>query len=159
MEKHVAAFLLKKNGASNTEISEILKIGKNTPTTWAEKYNWEEKIMDEQLFQESSLEVVRRLISHNLKVLDAIKDRMLDQHDIETATVEELKKMLTDKGDVDALNKLYVNIRGKEMTWEQVVKNIRHFMEYLESEKFSLAQQVVPYSQAFLDTKRKSSQA
>lgn len=157
MEKHVAGLLLKKNGASHTEIAKILAVANNTVTAWSQKYDWEDKLIKEQLFQESSLETVRSLISHNLAVLDAIKERMLGKYDLATAPVEDLKKMLTDRGDVDALNKLYVNIRGKEISWEQIVKTIREFLEYLEAEKFSLAQQVTPYSQAFLDTKRKAS--
>ena len=156
MEKHVAAFSLRKEGASYTEISKVLKVHANTVTRWAEKYRWEDKIMEQQQFQDSSLEYVRGLIHHNLKVLDAIKERMLNEHDIETASVEDLKKMLTNKGDVDALNKLYVNIRGKEMTWDMIVRIMNEWIQYMEHEDYAMAQKLADYVNDFLDQKRRS---
>lgn len=156
MEKHAAAYILKKNGASNLEISQILQVNHNTISVWTKKFGWEDKLIDEQLFQETSLEQVRSLISFNLKVLNAIKDKKAKGVDFEKAEIEDLEKMLTDKGQVDALNKLFVNIRGKEITWEQIVKTVREFLEYLEAENFKLAQQATPYVHAFVDTKRKT---
>jgi len=156
MESHVAGLSLFKNGASHIDISKILKVSQNTVSTWAKKYKWKDELNRQYEFQESSLEYVRGLIHYNLKILDAIKEKMLQTHDLETATIEELKKMLTERGDVDSLNKLYVNIRGKEISWDQVVRSTREFLEYMEYEDHKLAQKLADYANDFLDKKRRS---
>jgi len=155
MEKHQAGYILKKNGASHTEISIIQKVSLNTVTTWSKKYNWDERISEELLFADTSGEKTRRLIQHNLTILEAIAERRMEAiKDIDKADISDLEKALTDKGQVDALQKLFTTIKGKELDWEKIVKIVRELVEYVANEKPDLASALQPIAHEYLNEKR-----
>ena len=70
-------------------------------------------------------------------------------------SVSQLQEQLIERGDIDALQKLFTTIKGKELAWSGMVKILREFIEYLERENIHLAKKVLPFSQEFLNEKRK----
>lgn len=158
MNKHHAGFLLRKSGASHREIAQILKVSENTVTTWSKKYKWEEEITKDFLFEQTAGENVRFLIQHDSQILKAIaikKTELLG--DLDSADIGELEKALTSKGSVDALQKLFTTIKGKELDWEKVVKIIRELTEYVDEHDSKLSKALQPLAHDFLNSKRKQS--
>lgn len=153
--KH-AAYLLKKEGYTVDEICKLLRRSQKTIYMWQKKYNWNAKCLREDLFKQTAEEDVQELISHNLKILKMIaekKNSVLKKRG--GNSVDDLQSSLISRGDIDALQKLFSTIKGKELTWSTMVKILREFMEHLEAENLELAKKVLPYSNEFLNVKRK----
>lgn len=156
MKNHEAAYILRKAGASYKEIIGVVKVSENTLTAWSKKYNWEHRITEDTLFAETSTERVRKLIQHNLTILGAISERKMEAiKDLSKAEVVDLEKALTDKGSVDALQKLFTTIKGKELQWEKIVRIVRELSEFIDETNPDLAKQIQVYAHDFLDAKRK----
>jgi len=154
MESKEAAHILYNQGTSQKDISAILGISEKTISLWVTRGKWNAKRAENNLKKTTSEESVWELISYQLKVLKKIKDI----HERELDTVDDLKEVkakLIDRGDIDALQKLFTTIKGKELEWAQRVKVIRDFTEYLEVEDSSLAKQVIPLANQYLNEKRK----
>lgn len=156
MEKHHAAYLSKKAGASQKEIARIYKVTENTVTAWSKKYKWSEKMEEEFLFDETAGENVRFLIQHDSKILRAIAERKSKVlEDINNAEIDDLQQALTNKGSVDALQKLFTTIKGKELDFEKVIKIVRELVVYVADANQKLAQDLQPYAHEYLNDKRK----
>lgn len=154
MDRESAAYKLYRQGTKKGELARIFKVNNDTITSWAKKGKWDEKLEKDNLFQETASDQVKSLITYNLTILNKIKDKKLAVLK-DDATIEELENALTSRGDVDALQKLFTTIKGKELPWETTTKAVRSFMEYLDGENPKIAQKVVEYAHDFIDTKRK----
>lgn len=154
MDAKTAAYKAYKDGASKGDIARIFKVSANTVTEWSKKGKWDETKRKEELFKESSTEGIQNLIAYNIKILNWIRKKREDEIS-ESSSIQELEKALTSKGDIDALQKLYTTIRGKDLPWETKMKVAREFMEYLDVEDNKLAQKVVLYVDEFINEKRK----
>ena len=152
MDKKSAAKILYDKGVNNKDIATILKVAAKTVGTWATDGNWKEQKQRKDLFRQTNEERVLELIDFNLYVLTKIKDVNYQKAE-ETDDPKELEKLLTNKGDVDALTKLFSNIKGKELDWEKQVDIAREIFEYI-AEDSDLAQDVMPYFNQFINDKR-----
>lgn len=150
-----AAYILIKNGMSQKEAARILRKSENTVSGWAKKGKWNDKIVEESLFRETSEEKVRKLINFQLKVIEMIADKHSTSLN-DKLTVEELQKLLIGRGDIDALQKLFTTIKGKEMEWSQIVKVVRDLTEYVEAQDLELAKEITPLANEFLNEMRKN---
>lgn len=139
-------------GIQQKEISRILGCTERTIKNWREKGNWDEQREEEYLFKETASAKVRKLINHNLEVLTRIAEK---QHeDLDTLEVKQLQERLISRADADGLSKLYAQIKGKEASWDVLVRNVRELLEFFERENVKLAQQMLPLAQEFLNKKR-----
>lgn len=155
MKDREVAYLLYKAGVSKTDISRIFRKSPNTVTRWAKEDNWEEKSVEEALFKETSGEQVRELITYQLKVLNKIKD--IRQDDLQNShEVADLRKLLIDKGDIDALSKLYATIKGKEIEFTQITLIVKELVEYVERERIELAKELTPLAHEFIQKRMQS---
>lgn len=153
MESKEAARILFNDGSTQKDIASMLNISEKTISDWAKKGNWDKKRSESNLKKQTSEEGVWELINYQLKVLKLIKEK--HEVELENCTdLKEIKAKLIDRGDIDALQKLFTTIKGKEMEWSQRVKVIREFTEYLEGEDTKLAQSVVPLANQYLNEKR-----
>lgn len=153
MESKEAAHILFNEGVSQKEIASIIDVSEKTISLWAKQGNWDKKRSENNLQKQTSEEGVWELINYQLKVLKRIKEI----HESELDNCEDLKDIkakLIDRGDIDALQKLFTTIKGKEMEWSQRVKVIREFTEYLEVEDGKIAQSVIPLANQYLNEKR-----
>lgn len=154
MEAKEAAKILFDQGATNKEIANILKKSEHTIGAWVKKGNWEKKRAEYALHRETAEEQVWGLINYQLKIIGKIRER----HEIDLdkdLSVAELQKLLISKGDIDALQKLFTTIKGKELEWTQVVKVIRDFTEFIERVNLPMAQQIIILAQDFINERRK----
>ena len=59
-----------------------------------------------------------------------------------------------DKGEVDALTKLFSQVKGKELTFDSLVNLIRELIEFLNQKTPDMAKAMVPYTNDFLLSKK-----
>lgn len=154
MEKVEAAKKLYFQGATQKEIAELLHVQPKTVGSWAKKEEWENKRSQFSMMKETSEEKVWKLITYQLKVIELISQKMEEQLD-ESLEVSALKKLLIERGDIDALQKLFTTIKGKELEWSHIVNVIKELTEYLESSNFVLAKEFTSLANEFLNEKRK----
>lgn len=153
MEKKEAAKVLFDQGVTQKDIALLLHVQPKTIGTWVKNGEWEKKRAQHSLARETAEEKVWKLINFNLKVLDIISTKQEEELD-ESADIKDLQKLLTPRGDIDALQKLFTTIKGKELEWTQIVKVIREFTEYCEQNNIELAKQVLPLANSFLNERR-----
>ena len=144
MNKKDAARILYNQGWQQNEIAQTLGITAKTVSAWKRKDNWDKRLSEISLMKETAEESVYELIAWNLFVLKHKKDEW--ERDKEYKLIE--------RGDIDALTKLFAAIRGKEKSWTHYVTTIREFIDFLNVEDLELAKQLIPFTDAFLNEKR-----
>lgn len=140
-------------GFNRKEIAEILHKNEKTIGSWAEEGDWERRRAEFTLNRETAEERIWKLINYQLKVHERIveaQDAALET----TATTADLKKLLLERGDIDALQKLFTTIKGKELEWTAIVKLIRDFVEYIDTQNQPLSKQILSYANEFINDKR-----
>ncbi len=145
MEKREAARLLFMEGDSFASIGKLLNVSDTTLTKWAKEGDWKSKRTMKGLFEQTSVEALKELADYQLQALVHKKNTLLDAGQWE----------LLDKGHFDALSKAFSNIKGPELKWEQAVRIMRRFMEYLQENDLLLAQSVEQHTNIFINELRK----
>lgn len=148
-----AAKILFLNGIPQKEIANILDRTEATVSDWAKEGKWREERSEKALFKETNEERIWKMIDYQCSVIEHIIDvhkNELEDH----LSPADLKKLLIDKGDIDALQKLFTTIKSKEIEWASIVRLIREFTEYIESRDLNLAQAIIPLAHEFINEKR-----
>lgn len=145
MEKKEAARLLYMEGDTFASIAKLLGVSETTLTKWANAGDWKSKRTLKGLFEQTSVEALKELADYQLKALVNKKDELL----------KEGKWELLDKGHFDALSKAFSNIKGPELKWEQAVRIMRRFMEYLQANDLEAAKRIEEHTNIFINDLRK----
>ena len=153
MEKKDAGKIMYDQGISQKEISEILNVQPKTVNLWVKNGNWDKQRSAHALAKQTSEERVWQLINHQLKIIEMITKKHEEVLD-DSLEIKELKALLIERGDIDALQKLFTTIKGKELEWSHIVKIVREFIEYVEREDISTAQKLTPLANEYLNNKR-----
>lgn len=148
MEKQPAARLLYEQGLSGKDIARLLNVSEQTVINWKKKYGWEAARQKKTLAKATAEEAVWELINYQLAALKTMKEAW--QRDAPD------KPRLLDKGDIDALTKLFSAIKGKPLEWGNYVAVVRELVAYLQTRDHALALQVIDLSDGFLNEKRKT---
>jgi len=146
MEKKDAAKVLYLEGMSAADIGRLLKVSENTLSKWVNDGEWKTKRVASQLFEATSTETVRELIGYQLEALRRKKDEW----------IVEGRFNLLDRGDIDALQKLFTTIRRGEVKWDDNVRIIRRFMEHLQEQAPDQAKALVEHADIYLNDLRKT---
>ena len=88
-----------------------------------------EKRTLENLRMTSSKEMVHDLINYNLKALHLRKEEYLEIYK-NSQDLKDLK--LIEKGDIDALSKLFSCIKGPQKKWADYIQVMKDFIAFLE---------------------------
>jgi predicted transcriptional regulator len=144
MDKKESARQLFLDKYSQKDIARILDVSEQTISKWAKQEGWDDKRAEMLARNESIKDRILKLIDYQLRFMENWTELQEGG--------EDLKPL--DKGQIDALSKLFSAIKGKEMEWAQVVAVQREFLEYLESRDISLAKQLIPHVDAYLNQKR-----
>jgi hypothetical protein len=131
-------------GWGQNRIAEALDVSEKTIGDWKKKGNWEQKRTEEALARETSEARLWKLINYQLKALEKKTEEW--EHDAEYR--------LLDKGDIDALSKMYSSVKGKQHTWAQAVELITELTEFIEGKNLDLAKKLLPYTDEFLMNKK-----
>lgn len=85
------------------------------------------------------------------EVEDWVKKRGWDQR---KADGERGVLLPLDKGEIDALAKMFAQVKGKELTFDIMVNLVREVVEFLNQKAPDLAKAVIPYTNDFLLAKK-----
>ena len=135
-------------GVPQGEIAQVLGVSPNTVSKWKHKNRWEEARSSRALYQETAVEKVWKLVNWNLSVLETRMEEMEDSGELK----------LIERGDIDALTKLFSSIKGKEKSWAHYVSTIREFLAYAQSVDLDLAKRLIStgITDQFLNEKRQN---
>ena len=150
-------------GMDQNDIAEILEVQPKTVTTWVQEGKWKEKRQEQLLRKETNEESVQKLIAFQLRVLDIVRTEAekaleaLTNNKAKTGSKKliELQTLLIARGDIDALQKLHTIVKGKDVEWTTYIKIIREFIAELSEANNTLAKDLTPYVNEFLNNKRK----
>lgn len=150
IDKKSAAQELFNTGWDQKDIARILDISEQTISSWKQKYKWEEKRAKKNMAEEVSEDGIWELINYQVKVLKLKKENFETQ--LEKGEIEQLPAL--DKGDIDALQKLWTTVKGKQLEWSAIVKIIKDYVGYISEKDLELAKGVIMITDDYLNFKR-----
>lgn len=131
-------------GISNQEIATTLGVSDTTVSNWVVKGEWREERASGMAQKETIERGILNLIDYQLEALNKQVKTNRDVDDVRPL----------DKGEVDALGKLFATVKGKELTFAQVVGVVREIVQHLTKHAPDLAKAIVPHTNDYLATKR-----
>lgn len=150
--KKNAAEDLYNAGWTQQSIASILELSEQTISAWKQKHNWEEKRATRNMSREVAEDRVWRLINFQLRVLDTQVDEQEEK--LKKKEIDSLAPL--DKGDVDALQKLWTTVKTKQFDWSALVKNIKDLTGFIAERDVNLAKDLLNHCDDFLNYKRKN---
>ena len=159
LRKEAAAEILFKEGIEQKEIARILKLSENTISNYVKKNGWKKKRLNHSIRKNTAEEDALTSLAHQSRIIRLISDKLAQSiEDIaeQDLSVDDLKAALIPKGEIDALQKLFTTIKGKELDWSAIVRILREFSVYLKDEELELAQAIVPHIDSYINLKRRS---
>lgn len=147
MDKKDAAAILYREGYSQTDIADMMKVSTNTVSKWAQDGRWKEKKVSEELLQDNSMQRIIKLIDYQTRALERRVDSWLQEDDKSTKLIE--------RGDIDALQKLYTTIRSDAKKFSDYVHVVRELLTFIQHKDLELAQRLTEPADDFINEKRK----
>lgn len=147
-----AAQTLYNESWDQKDIARILKVSEKTISTWKQSGKWEEGRAKKNMAEEVSEDAIWELINYQTTALKMKKNKFLAQ--LEKKQIEELPML--DKGDVDALQKLWTTVKGKQLEWSTIVKIIRDFIATISEKDNELAKKLINPTDDYINFKRKN---
>jgi len=147
MNKKDAAQILYREGYSQADIAEMMKVSNNTVSKWATDGRWKEKKVSEELLQDNSVQRIIKLIDYQTRALERRVDTWLKEDQESTKLIE--------RGDIDALQKLYTTIRQDAKKFSDYVHVIKELLTFVQHKDLELAQRLTEPADEFINEKRK----
>jgi transposase len=147
MEKKDAARSLYMDGFTQKDIASMFRLAENTISRWSQEGGWKERKVSVDLLQDNSTQHILELIHYTTSVLKRRKDNWLEE---DPNTVK-----LLDKGDIDALQKLWTTIRKDSRKFSDYAYVLKEFGEFLMDRDLDLAKKWQAHANLFLNEKRK----
>lgn len=146
MNKKEAAYLLFCQGWKQKEIAAVLKVAEKTVSGWKRSGDWDQKRANRLLAKESAEQGVWDLINYQIEALRKKTEEWR----------KEDKLRLLDKGEIDALTKMFAAIKGKQITWSYYVNILREFLDWLQAKDLNKAKGIVDLAHEFMGEKQKN---
>jgi len=137
-------------GWEQKDIARVLKTSERSIGVWKDKFKWQEKRSKKNMTRDNAEEDVWVLINYQTTALKMRTEKY--QQKFDDKEVDDLP--LLDKGDIDALQKLFTTIKSKQLEWATVANLVKELTEYLQLNNLSLAKQFLPLADDFLNVKR-----
>jgi predicted transcriptional regulator len=128
------------SGFSQKKIADILETTEQTISRWVKKYTWDQERAKLSSSKESIELRIFKLIEYQLWVLEQKAEEAMS-----TGTPTAI-----DKGEIDALSKLFASVKAKEITFAQKVKLISDFTEFINTEDPEIAKRIIKLSEQFI---------
>lgn len=152
IDKKSAAQELYNAGWDQKRIASILELAEQTISAWKQKFRWEEKRATKNMAREVAENRVWKLINYQLKVLDLQVDDL--EKSFSSKQISQLKTL--DKGDIDALQKLWTTVKAKQLDWSLIVNNVSDFVSFISERDLALSKQLLDHADDFMNFKRKN---
>jgi predicted transcriptional regulator len=153
IDKKSAAQELFNAGWDQNRIASILDVSEQSVSAWKQKHRWEEKRARKNMAADVAEDTIWELINYQLKALKQRKDNY--EQLVETNKENKDLPML-DKGDIDALQKLWTTVKNKQLDWSVIVNNIKDFVGFISERDLELAKKIINHSDDYLNFKRKN---
>jgi len=150
MEKQDAARLMYMEGAQQKEIARLLRLSENTVSRWKQTGDWEGRRVHFHVLKDNSAQRVMKLIDYQIRALEQRTEAWKE----EAKETGETPRLI-ERGDIDALQKLYTTIKSEQKTWSNYVGVMKQFLDWLSNHDIELAQKVTDQADVFLNEKRK----
>lgn len=139
------AYELFMDGLTQARIAQLLGVSTSTVQRWATAGGWAERRVDRGMVEVDVQEVTMELLQYQLNALKMKKDAWLEDGD---------GHLLLERGDIDALQKLYTTIRRDLIKWQDYVTVTKELLSWLMDQDLALAKALRPYVQDFVDEKQ-----
>lgn len=158
INKKSAIEILFKQGIPQIEIARLLHISEVTVSKTVTTNNMKRRRLEHDLRKNTAEEDALTALAHQSKVIRMIADKLGESlNDTgDDMTMEDLKAALIPKGEIDALQKLFTTIKGKELDWSATVRILREYQNWLKDEDLEVAQLNIPHMDAYINLKRKN---
>lgn len=125
---------------SQKKISGIIGVSEQTISRWVKKGGWDAERAERTTKKESIENRVLKLIDYQLWVLEQKAEEARNSG----------HPLAIDKGEIDALSKLFASIKAKEIAFAQKVKLIADFTEFINTEDPAIAKRIIKYADMFI---------
>lgn len=153
IDKKSAAQELFNAGWDQKRISAILDLTEQTISKWKIKHKWEEKRAKKNMAADVAEDRIWELINYQLA---ALKQRKDNYEKLAESNTDNKDLPMLDKGDIDALQKLWTTVKNKQLDWSVVVNNIKDFVSFISERDLDLAKNILTHSDDYLNYKRKN---
>ena len=133
-------------GFDQRKIAGYIDTSEQTLSKWSNDGQWAEKRIESKKLKKNISERIERLIDRQLEVMEAV---VSGQRETDTYTP-------LDKGQVDALSKLFSGIKQKEIGFAQQVVLLTDFLDFAQKQNLVLAKQIAPLIELFIAQKRQN---
>lgn len=154
LTKNSAIEALFKEGWDQKDIARVLKISEVTVSRHAKKNELRKKRAMQSIARQTSEENSLIALEHQSTIIRMIAEKLKSGLP-ENPEMDDLKAALLPKGEIDALQKLFTTIKGRELEWSAVVKIIREFTTWLKEVDQKLAQDIIDHADDYINEKRR----
>lgn len=154
LTKNTAIDVLFSEGWEQKDIAKTLKISEKTVSLYVTKNGLRKSRVLQSLARKTSEENALIALEHQSTIIRLIAEKLRSEMS-DHPTMEQLKAALIPKGEIDALQKLFTTIKGKELEWSAIVKIIREFTSWLKEADMKIAQGVVDHADDYINEKRR----
>jgi ABC-type xylose transport system substrate-binding protein len=125
---------------SQIRISNLIDVSEQTISRWVKKGDWAAERAERMNSKKSIQTRIQKLIDYQLWCIE-MKINQCMEKGIPTPI---------DKGEVDALSKLFAGVREKEVGFVEAVKLITKFADYVNTQDPKTAKMLLKYTDEFL---------
>ncbi|MEZ0611939.1 helix-turn-helix domain-containing protein [Fibrella sp. WM1] len=137
-----AGKLLYMLDVSGQKIASTLGVSETTVSNWVKRNGWREERAEGRALKQSLENGLLEVIEY---AVDVLREHVKTNRS--AGTFQPL-----DKGQVDALSKMYAQIKGKDMAYAAVVNLVKEIIQFVAAQNPDLARELVPYTNEFLAT-------
>lgn len=148
MTKREAAQVLYIEGYTQVNISKILTISEETLSKWRSQDKWTEKKINIDLLQDNSVQRILKMIDYQTRAIERKYEGWLEDDEKTTRLIE--------RGDIDALQKLFTTIRKDSKKFSDYVSVLKEFLEYAQHKDIDFAKALTHVADDFINVKRQT---
>lgn len=148
MTKREAAQVLFIEGYTQVDIAKILSVSEMTVSKWRSTDHWTEKKINIDLLQDNSVQRILKMIDYQTRAIERKYEGWLEEDEKTTRLIE--------RGDIDALQKLFTTIRRDTKKFSDYVSVLKEFLEHTQHKDIELAKALTHVADDFINVKRQT---
>lgn len=127
MDKQEAALELYLKDWSQARIAQAVNVTESTIVRWKKKDKWDKVKVQKSVLTQSSTDSVWKLIHYQTKALN----RKVEEY--EKAAEQGEGYQLIDRGNLDALQKLFSIVKKKDVAWIDTIEIATELLEFIQA--------------------------